>query len=444
MYNTESCQLPSEEKLIEKSVKHFCSNNDTQTLVSQRYHPNTVECKSLILSINKLENNHLVASTIEEAETGQIEKYKNDRTVSNINETSQDNSKIYVNRFPGWLCFTFGAALHVALAIFKNRFHDLYTNKWAELNWRKRLPYYMLRILYTYTFGVACITHWRGGWIIIDNYLFMHVWITTALMCSLLACLAVLRCIRNLIATPFIIFIDVPHYVFRFPTRYNVNTRDWSLYLLDCAFSVGVVGTLVIFVWRGFWILIDIYLFPENPKCSAVGSLAIGYFIVAVTFCLQPLMRYVCARLQGLVLLVVADAFLLLSFLGTVNVWRGIWNALDLWLLPDNPELSCWITHISCFVFLVLLNCSNTILVRGVYIDAEEEAGKCVVFPCHYLRLFFKIKREKKQARQQKLLVTSQDFDDRTDVNEKDSENGTFLPNNTAVTIIPANADSLA
>lgn len=51
------------------------------------------------------------------------------------------------------------------------------------------------------------------------------------------------------------------------------NTRNWSLYLLDCAFSVGVVGTLVVFVWRGVWILIDIYLFPENPGYSAVGSL---------------------------------------------------------------------------------------------------------------------------------------------------------------------------
>jgi len=51
------------------------------------------------------------------------------------------------------------------------------------------------------------------------------------------------------------------------------NTRDWSLYLLDCAFSVGVVGTLVVFVWRGVWILIDIYLFPENPEYSAIGSL---------------------------------------------------------------------------------------------------------------------------------------------------------------------------
>ncbi|XP_072761029.1 uncharacterized protein [Anoplolepis gracilipes] len=426
MYNTESCQLPSEEKLIEKSVKHFCSNNDTQTLVSQRYHPNTVECKSLILSINKLENNHLVASTIEEAETGQIEKYKNDRTVSNINETSQDNSK------EDNTC-TCNEKTHQVLEE---------VTKPTKKSKRRKRTFSLLDILISASMiAPLTIGFWRGVWTSMDLRTQL---ITTALMCSLLACLAVLRCIRNLIATPFIIFIDVPHYVFRFPTRYNVNTRDWSLYLLDCAFSVGVVGTLVIFVWRGFWILIDIYLFPENPKCSAVGSLAIGYFIVAVTFCLQPLMRYVCARLQGLVLLVVADAFLLLSFLGTVNVWRGIWNALDLWLLPDNPELSCWITHISCFVFLVLLNCSNTILVRGVYIDAEEEAGKCVVFPCHYLRLFFKIKREKKQARQQKLLVTSQDFDDRTDVNEKDSENGTFLPNNTAVTIIPANADSLA
>lgn len=117
----------------------------------------------------------------------------------------------------------------------------------------------------------------------------------------------------------------------------------------------------------------------------------IGYIIVAVTFCLQPLMRWACSRLQGLPRLLAADGFLLLSFLGTINVWKGIWSMLDLWFLPEDIELSCWITHIGCFVFLGLLNCSNSILVRGVYIDAEEEEGRCVVFPCHYLRLFFKV-----------------------------------------------------
>ena len=112
---------------------------------------------------------------------------------------------------------------------------------------------------------------------------------------------------------------------------------------------------------------------------------------MSVSFLLQPVMRYTCAKLIGLPKLVLADAFILLSFLATVNVWRGIWNLLDLWLIPENHEMSCWITHIGCFIFLVLLNCSNSILVRGVYIDAEEDKGKCVVFPCHYLRLLFKV-----------------------------------------------------
>lgn len=59
-------------------------------------------------------------------------------------------------------------------------------------------------------------------------------------------------------------------------------------------------------------------------------------------------------------------------------------------------ELSCWITHWVSLILLILLGCSNSLLVRGVYIDAEEPAGKCVVFPCYYLRLIFQQEREKK------------------------------------------------
>ncbi|XP_071637613.1 LOW QUALITY PROTEIN: uncharacterized protein [Temnothorax longispinosus] len=311
---------------------------------------------------------------------------------------------------------------------------------------KHRLSYYLGSRFYTGVFGFCCVNAWRGAWKALDIYTELTPGTVSATTIISLLALGIMRAVRNVSAPPFSLVLDSCPGYFEVQTMFRVNnTRDWSLYLLDCAFSVGVVGTLVVFVWRGVWFLIDLYLFPENPEYSAVGSLAIGYLIVAVTFCLQPLMRYICARLQGLLRLLVADAFLLLSFLGTVNVWRGIWNALDLWLLPDNLELSCWITHVGCFVLLVLLNCSNTILVRGVYIDAEEEEGQCVVFPCHYLRLFFKIEREKKRARQRKLLVSSQDFVGRIDdVNDKDGENGTLLPNNTTMSIIPANTDSIA
>ncbi|CAD7085963.1 unnamed protein product [Hermetia illucens] len=177
------------------------------------------------------------------------------------------------------------------------------------------------------------------------------------------------------------------------------GSHEPGLYVLDCIFSVLVVGTLVVVAWRGSWVFLDLTLYPGNPTYSAWGSLVIGYGIVGLTFALQPIMRWTCDRLTGLWRIAVADIFLFLSFLGTINVWRGVWQLLDIYFLPDNRLLSDWLTHGLSFVLLALLNCSNSVLVRGVYIDAEEPAGQCVVFPIHYIRLFFQKERTKKQRR---------------------------------------------
>ncbi|XP_051155003.1 uncharacterized protein LOC127277730 [Leptopilina boulardi] len=307
---------------------------------------------------------------------------------------------------------------------------------------KHRLCYYFGSRLYTYLFGFCCVNAWRGPWQALDLFTDMSastVFATTSV--SILA-LAIMRAIRNIAAPPFSLSLDSCVGYFEVPTMFRANnSRDWSLYILDCAFSVIIVGTLVVFVWRGVWVLLDIYLFPDNREQSALGSLIIGYTLVSIAFLLQPVMRYTCARLQGFPKLVLADAFILLSFLATVNVWRGIWNLLDLWLIPENQELSCWITHIGCFIFLVLLNCSNSILVRGVYIDAEEDKGKCVVFPCHYLRLLFKVEREKKEARKQNLIVTTKDFSSHTEPNVKESENGALLNSVVTPMIISGNQD---
>lgn len=61
--------------------------------------------------------------------------------------------------------------------------------------------------------------------------------------------------------------------------------------------------------------------------------------------------------------------------------------------------MSDLLTHGVSILLLSLLNCSNTVLVRGVYIDAEEPDGQCVVFPVYYIRLFFQKERLKKQRR---------------------------------------------
>ncbi|XP_012280811.1 uncharacterized protein LOC105699936 [Orussus abietinus] len=288
---------------------------------------------------------------------------------------------------------------------------------------KHRLFYYLGSRLYTALFGLCCVNAWRGAWQALDLYTELTPATVSATTLTSLLALALVRSLRNISAPPFALTLDSYRGYFEVPTMFRVDyTKDWRLYILDCAVSVGVVGTLVVFVWRGTWIMFDMYLYPTNREYSAIGSLVGGYALVSATFCLQPAMEYVCGRLEGLPRLITADAFLLVSFLGTVNVWRGIWNSLDLWLFPDRPELSCWITHVGCFVFLVLLNCSNSILVRGVYIDAEEEEGHCINFSCRYLRLFFKNEREKKEARRQRTLSLCTDG-----CANKDGENGALL-----------------
>jgi len=37
------------------------------------------------------------------------------------------------------------------------------------------------------------------------------------------------------------------------------------------------VGTLVVFVWRGAWTILDLYLYPHQQDCSAWASMVSSY-----------------------------------------------------------------------------------------------------------------------------------------------------------------------
>uniref|UniRef100_A0A1L8D9T0 Putative conserved plasma membrane protein n=1 Tax=Nyssomyia neivai TaxID=330878 RepID=A0A1L8D9T0_9DIPT len=283
-----------------------------------------------------------------------------------------------------------GVVGHLICTLFQDAFKHLHPN-------HHRITFYVISRLYTAIYGVICINGWRGGWQLIDAYTPTKV--STILLCTIIpaVCLALLKALRNLSAAPFTISIDAPNEYFDVQTMFKTSGHRQPLYyVLDCCFSVLIIGSLVVFVWRGVWVFLDLVLYPSDPKISAWYSLAIGYGIVFITFALQPVMRWACDRLTGIWRLLLAQIFLFFSFIGTVNAWRGIWQLLDNYFLPDQRALSDWITHGVCFILLALMNCANTVLVRGVFLDAEEPGGKCVIFPVYYIRLYFQKERTKK------------------------------------------------
>ncbi|XP_063822761.1 uncharacterized protein LOC135072683 [Ostrinia nubilalis] len=324
--------------------------------------------------------------------------------------------ELHASYFPYAQIYLLGIVIHISFALVRSALLSRSVGAWREDHRAGRwLRERALSRVYTYIFILSNIMHWRGGWGLLDAAIAAilpddndpHRPVLTAAFTILFyLCAATLRSSRNLLASPYFLFTDGKEATYIFTTRFkNTSSRETALYVLDCVFSVAVVGSLVVFVWRGSWALLDIFLFPEDPVKSCWTSLIVGYSVVIATFSLQAPIRWVTARLHGAPRLLLADVYHLVSFIATVNVWRGFWGMLDIYFFPETPKLSNWCSHIASLVLLMLLNCSNSVLVRGVYIDAEEPAGECVVFPCHYLRLFFHKERTKK--RHKRALATA-------------------------------------
>ncbi|XP_038215074.1 uncharacterized protein LOC119834696 isoform X1 [Zerene cesonia] len=314
--------------------------------------------------------------------------------------------ELHPRMFPYARIYILGMLIHTCLSVAKTRLFARSANAWSEGGAGRWLRERVLTCCYTYIFILSCIMHWRGGWGLIDSFVDavapdsddpLRLIVIAAYVITFYIMMTFLRSSRNILAPPYFLVTDGKEATYMFNTRFRMSSRETALYILDCVFSVTVVGSLVVFVWRGSWALLDIFLFPDDPSKSCWTSLIMGYSLVVVTFSLQVPMRWAAAKLQGAGRLLLVDFYHLVSFLATVNVWRGVWGLLDIYFYPESPKLSNWSSHIVSLALLILLNCSNSILVRGVYIDAEEPAGDCVIFPCHYLRLFFHKERSKKR-----------------------------------------------
>ena len=44
-----------------------------------------------------------------------------------------------------------------------------------------------------------------------------------------------------------------------------------------------IIAVAIVGIWRGAWMLLDMYLFPKNEAISAVISLVVGVLILAIT-----------------------------------------------------------------------------------------------------------------------------------------------------------------
>lgn len=283
---------------------------------------------------------------------------------------------------------------------------------------------------------LANVNHWRGVWDTLDHYTGVE-WATASWSIGIgVSGLILLRAFRNVLAPPAIIAVDGPDEYFTYPTMFRTyDSKDCHMKILDGIFSVMVVGSLVVLVWRGSFLYLDILMFPGNDVYSAWGSTIMGYSTALFAFTLQSPLADFCAKVKGFWRIAIMNLYTAIFYIGSVNIWRGLWMLYDLYLLPGYPTWSYLITHTGGLLILGMGYCSHSILARGVYLDAEEAGADAAVLPYFYIRYFIQRRQKENTVAEKKASELQQRKTEGGRV-----ENG-WLPDETESMIHPVASD---
>ena len=78
--------------------------------------------------------------------------------------------------------------------------------------------------------------------------------------------------------------------------------------------------------------------------------------------------------------------FIILCFFAGINIWRGIWNLLYSYV-DENKQIFLIINGVS-WIMLMIFNCVNSLVAKGVFKDNQESGTSCVKLQIQY---FYKI-----------------------------------------------------
>lgn len=224
-----------------------------------------------------------------------------------------------------WISFVIGIIGHLFFTIFQNSFKNFLNPE------KSRILYYIGSRLYTIVFAFICVNSFRGVWQLLEFYTAYNKQIIGFTILITVVSLGLLRGIRN-IASPYFLVRDCYRDYFEIPTRFK-GTKNPFLYIVDCLFTVIVMESLIVVFWRSTWTFGDLTLFPESKPLTILGSLIIGISMTVTTFTIQSSVHSICNRLNGFWRILIADLFLLVVYVGSVNIWRSIWIFYDTYFI---------------------------------------------------------------------------------------------------------------
>lgn len=281
--------------------------------------------------------------------------------------------------------------------------------------------YSVILRMYIYIYGFACVAHWRGLWYVLNHYTGVTTLSNIYTVAIGTGTLMFVRSLRNFLAPPLFVGLDFGPDLFSVSTRFHTKSSDLEHYILDTVFTTCVVHGMVVFIWRGVWELMTIYVLPLIPEdlgvSPGVGTLSLGYGICILAMLGQNPVDRIATELidyHKFYKVLFEDMYIFLANVGSIALWHGVWTLTDAYFLPDDKQLSAWLSHVIGYVSLTCLLASNSVVVAGCFLDGDLLNGhNMVVFDIAYVKELTKLfwplccKRKEKQVVLSKYLAQS-------------------------------------
>ncbi|XP_046548244.1 uncharacterized protein LOC124258223 [Haliotis rubra] len=165
--------------------------------------------------------------------------------------------QLYQNKIAsGWISVAISIVLMVA-SFFTQDVLNKYVKK------EKYVSFYLVSRLFTYVMSFSQVSNWRGIWELLNLYIGMTMPGSLTTLAIGTVGLVALRSYRNVLTPPgaWVLDVETNNYF----TIHLFGTKKGSvLYVIHVLFGVAVVSTLVVLVWWGQWMVLQLSISPNN------------------------------------------------------------------------------------------------------------------------------------------------------------------------------------
>jgi len=235
--------------------------------------------------------------------------------------------------FPALILYLTGMFMKITIDLTKHYLREILMNKGFYV---QSLATSILLYLDAF-FGVAM---WVGAFNLLYVLPGLYWYSLTGTLCTASIILMAIRAFHCTSGVPLAIYTDEFENVFNPSNYFGSKLERGSLkVILDTVFTYSFVHTLVICCWWGMWELENRYiLFPCEitiKDIQAWDSIVIGYFLIILVIGINKSAREVTDEDGQITKLVTGNFVAFLSFVGTLNFWRGVWSLLDFYFFPS-------------------------------------------------------------------------------------------------------------